>query len=58
MPPPEQQGEAGNNAGAAAELKYIQEGIQLHIEPFHSPKNKLNIGTAWGKWRDIYEEPQ
>ena len=58
MPPPEQQGEAGNNAGAAAELKYIQEGIQLHIEPFHIPKNKLNFGTEWEKWRDIYKEPQ
>ena len=38
MAPPQQE-DAENNAGAAAaEVTYLQAGIQLHIEPFHIPE--------------------
>ena len=50
MPPPGQQEAAQNNAGAAVaevDVRYIQPGIPLHIEPFHIPENKLNIGNEW-----------
>ena len=58
MAPPQEE-EAENNAGAAvaaAEVRYVQAGIQLHIEPFHIPENKLNIGNEWEEWIEIFEE--
>ena len=58
MAPPQEE-DAQNNAGAAvaaAEVRYVQAGIQLHIEPFHIPENKLNIGNEWEEWIEIFEE--
>ena len=58
MAPP-QEDDAVNNAGvavAAAEVRYVQAGIQLHIEPFHIPENKLIIGNEWEEWIEIFEE--
>ena len=57
MAPPQE--DAENNAGAAvaaAEVRYVQAGIQLHIDPFHIPENKLNIGNEWEEWMEIFEE--
>ena len=37
-------------------MKFIQTGIQLHIEAFTVPEKKLNIGTDWEEWLEIFED--
>ena len=41
---------------AMAEVKYVLSGIQLHLDPFVLPENKLNIGTDWEEWLEIFDE--
>ena len=48
--------ELAQGHGAAAEIKYIQSGIQLHIAAFTVPENKLNIGTDQEEWLEIFKE--
>jgi hypothetical protein len=43
-------------AAPTLETRYVQTEIQLHIEPFIIPDNRLNVGAEWEEWLDEFEE--
>ena len=50
------QAEGGGAEEEETDVRYVQAGIQLHIEAFQIPENKMNVGIEWEEWLEVFEE--
>ena len=39
-----------------AEVRYVSTSIQLHIQPFQSDVERLNMGARWEEWLEEFKE--